>query len=189
MLELPGGAARRRRRRDERLGFLRSFAADRGWSVEPALPAVVARHPVPRLHRGGPAAADLVVGGPWRGRRAQLATVLVRPDAGRASRGHRPDDVVLLAALEVPPVSGRYVGVVTAGVLDTAGSSPALEAACRPAVLRAVEQGVLVEGDCLALGELSVAVAGSWRDSPARPDAVEAWFDLLEVVAERVLST
>lgn len=187
VLELPGGAARRRRRRDARLSSLRSWAGDRGWSLEPALPGVVTRHPVPRLLDAGPAAADLVVGGPWRGHRAQLATVLVRPDAGPDPRGRRPDDVVLLAALEVAPVAGRYVAVVTAHGLDTTGSTASLETACRAAVLGAVADGLLLEGDCVALGELSVAVAGPWREAAAAPAALEAWFDLLAVVAERVL--
>ena len=188
VLELPGGAARRRRRRDERLTSLRGFSAAHGWAVEAALPGVVTRHPVPRLLEAGQAAPDLVVGGPWQGRRAQLASVLVRPEPARLPRGHRPDDVVLLAALEVPPVHGRYVGVVTASGLDVTGSSPELVAACGPAVGRAVAAGVLLEGDCVALGELSLAVAGPWRAGLGRAEGVTAWLDLLAVVAERVLA-
>lgn len=188
MLELPGGAARRRRRRDERLTSLRTFSAAHGWTVEPALPGVVTRHPVPRLLAAAQASPDLVVGGPWRGSRAQLASVLVRPEPARLPRGHRPDDVVLLAALEVSPVHGRYVGVVTSSGLDVTGSSPELVAACGPAVGRAAAAGVLLPGDCVALGELSLAVAGPWRSGLERADGVAAWFDLLSVVAERVLA-
>jgi len=180
------GAGRRRRRRDERLALLREFAAARGWTAQPALPPVVTRHPVPRLLEAGPAAAaDLVLAGPWRsGARAELASVLVRPAGGRPPGARRGDDVLLLARLDVAPVAGRLVLVVTGGGLDAAGSTPSLLPAARPAVLRAVQDGVLEPGDCLALGEGSLALAGPWRPSIARPEALAAWFALLAAVAE-----
>ncbi|NIZ92044.1 hypothetical protein [Kineococcus rubinsiae] len=180
------GAARRRRARDERTAFLRDLAAARGWSERPALPSVVTRHPVPRLAGPDPAAADLVLGGAWRGREVELASVLLRPAGRRAAGGRRPDDVLLLAALELPPVAGRLVAVVAAGDLDVSGSTASLAARCRPAVLQAVRDGVLAEGDGLALGEGSLALAGAWRPAIAREDAVDAWFALLVAVAEQL---
>jgi len=179
-----GGAARRRRR-DERLASLREFAAGHAWSSRPALPAVVTRHPVPRLLQPGPAAADLVLGGPWRGAPAELVSLLVRP-ARPGGSARRADDVLLLARLDVPPVPGGLVLVVTDGGLDASGSSAPLADAARPPVVQAVRDGVVAEGDCLVLGDASLAVAGPWRPALADVEALGAWFDLVRVVAERL---
>jgi len=197
------GAARRRRRRDERLALLREFAAGRGWTPRPSLPSVVTRHPVPRLLAAGPAAAELVLGGPWRSGGwagpAELASLLLRPAGDRPSGARRGDDVLLLARVDLPPLPGALVvrvtggdgdGVGAGGVgADGTGSSPALAAPAQPAVLRAARDGVLGPGDCLVLGESSLAVAGSWRPALAHREVLEAWFALLAVVAVELTAT
>lgn len=138
---------------------MREFAAREGWVVQAPPPGLLDRYGTcPRFHArtGG---VELLVAGRWRTDAAHVASVLLRPvDGARPPRRRVPDEVVQVVALEVPPHLDQCSVVVGPRDPQVVGGSARTGRLLVPVVEAARDEGTLVDGDCVVLGQLSLAV-------------------------------